>query len=485
MSSDKRNIDISNIDIFILIQNVPEDMKEICPGNSKSFLKVINKRILFYQLEFFERQGIKKVNLLINSDVRVASDLYLKEYKGIEINQIPFDANKDIYYLFGKIKEHLTKKNFILVEGDSIFSFDFWEFVDNHIDNKNLISLILQKKNLTQTKLPFLKKKNLDIFAISSEDNRVLFHAQKENDSENNDNLFLPKNILSHCTNMKLLFNYINSGFYIINKSIFDLIESDVFKNDNAKEEKKETTSIENKLIFYLVKKSFSKKLNMILINKMNNLKEKEKDNKNEKLLSLLAKRIIIKAKIIENNRENLNSDFYLKVIDYPTYFSTIDEIQTSYEKILPIFFQTENNNKNYFMNFADEIAENMNNNKMFNDNIEKLECISFDSYIAIGEKSELIKIEKGSRVNRTVAGVDLSVKEGAKITACLIGDGVEIGSDCKITNCIIGDGVVIEKNCIISDCVVENGYKIQKVVNISKKILSKEKDDEVYEINN
>ena len=478
MSSEKKNIDISNIDIFILIQSVSEDMKEVCPGNSKSFLKVLNKRILFYELEFFERQGIQKVNLLINNDVQFEADLYLKEYKGIELNKIPFDANKDICYLFGKIKEHLTKNNFILVEGDSIFNFDLWEFIDNHIDNKTLISLILQKRNLALTKLPYLKKENLDVFVISSEDNRVLFHDQKENASENNDNLFLPKNILSHCSNMKLLFNYIDSGFYIINKSIFDLIESDDFKNDNSKNNKNETTSIQNDLISYLIKKSFSKKFNTILINKMNNLKEKE--NKNTKLLSLLAKRIIIKAKIIENNRDNLNNDFCSKMIDYPTYLSTIDEIQMPYEKILPIFFQTDNNNKNYLMNFADEITENMNNHKMFNDNIEKLESISLDSYIAIGEKIESIKIEKGSRVNRTVAGVDLNVKEGAKITACLIGDGVEIGSDCKISNCIIGNGVVIEKNCVISDCVVENGYKIKQVVNKSKKILSKEKDEEV-----
>lgn len=470
MSSEqtKKNIDISNVDVFILINNVTDDLKEICPGSSKSFLKVLNKRLLFYQLEFFERQGIKKVNLILSGDIILVTDLYLKEYKGVQINKIPFDSDKDIYYLFSKIKEHSTKNNFIIVDGDSLFSFDLFEFIDNHIDNRNLISMILQKKNLKELKLSFLKREKIDIFGIGSEDNRVLFYAQKEKESDNNEKLRVPKNILQHCPNIKLLFNYIDGGFYIINKSIFDIIDNEYFKKD-----RENMKTFNNELFPYLIKKSFSKNLNMILINKLAGLKDKDK-------FSLLAKRITIKAKIIDNIRnDNLSNDYYCKIIDYPTYLSTIEEIQTPYEKILPMFFQTENNDKNYFMNFIKKIGDNLNNGKAFNDGIEQLECFTADSYVAVGENIESLKIEKGSRVIRSVTGVDLNLNEGAKITSCLIGDGVEIGKDCKITNCVVGEGVVIKEGCVISDCVIQKGCKIEEVINTTQTILRKKKNDE------
>ena len=63
-----KDIDISMVDIFILIIQDNQKMKEICNRTSKSFLPVINKPILFYQLEFLERQGIKKVKILIDKN---------------------------------------------------------------------------------------------------------------------------------------------------------------------------------------------------------------------------------------------------------------------------------------------------------------------------------------------------------------------------------------------------------------------------------
>ena len=144
------------------------------------------------------------------------------------------------------------------------------------------------------------------------------------------------------------------------------------------------------------------------------------------------------------------------------------------YDKIPLIFFQTRNNIKNYFINFAQKIEENINNKKNFNDQIKELSSISMDSYIA----DPIILIENGSRVNRTISGQNLSVKSKSKIISCIIYDNVNIGNDCNITNCIIGENAKIGNNCVLTDCVIASNYFVTNDTNKSGKIFSKDNDD-------
>ena len=44
-----KDIDISMVDVFILIIQDNKYIKEICKSTNKCFLQVINKPILFYQ----------------------------------------------------------------------------------------------------------------------------------------------------------------------------------------------------------------------------------------------------------------------------------------------------------------------------------------------------------------------------------------------------------------------------------------------------
>ena len=146
-----KDIDISIVDVFILLINDTGPMKDICSTTKKSFLSVMNKPILFYQLEFLERQNIKKVYLIKSADdIEITNSL--QAYKGnIEIDYI--DVQKEGLEIFNLIKNKLTKNNFILIEGDSIFSFDLGQCIDYHIDNKNLITLTLQKKETELKKM--------------------------------------------------------------------------------------------------------------------------------------------------------------------------------------------------------------------------------------------------------------------------------------------------------------------------------------------
>ena len=212
MNSTTKHINISLVDVFILIIDDTTLMKDICNKTKKSFLLVINKPILFYQLEYLERQNIKEVHLLLNKDdlqKDMVSNLANK-YKGtIKIDIM--ETSMEVLEIFNTIKSNITKNNFILIEGDSILSFNFGELIDNHIDNKNLVTLILQKKENELTKMKFLREDILDNFGIDFDDNNriVYYYKKKPGDTEN---LSVNKKLFNNCTNFNLLMNYLDLG---------------------------------------------------------------------------------------------------------------------------------------------------------------------------------------------------------------------------------------------------------------------------------
>jgi NDP-sugar pyrophosphorylase family protein len=466
MNSKTKNIDISIVDVFILIIDDTTSMKDICNKKKKSFLPVMNKPILFYQLEFLERQNIKEVHLLFNKEdlqKEIVSNLASK-YKGsIKLDLI--ETSMEVFEIFNTIKSNITKNNFLLIEGDSIISFNLGDFIDNHIDNKNLVTLILQKKESELTKMKFLREDTLDNFGIDFDDNNrvVYYYKKKPGDTEY---LSINKKRFNNCTNFNLLMNYMDLGFYIFNYSIFDVLDFIKSKIEKEKSEKRKNLlksivdTIKDDFIPYLIKKSFWKDLNMALIEKYNN-----------ELLKV--DRIRIGSKLIDNEK-NIKSDYCYKIYDYPSYLTIIEEIQKSYDDIRPIFFQTKNNEKNYFMNFADKIRDNLENNKRYNDGIPEIEFITSDSYIA----DKIENIDKSVKINKTVAEKKLKVLEGTKMNSCVIGENASIGKNCRLTNCIIGESAVIGDNCAISDCVIADNYNISEKTTASEKILSNENED-------
>lgn len=482
LNLNKKSISISNLDVFILVMSGLENMKEICGGNCKNLLKVMNKPILFYQLEFLERQGIKEVNIVGNKNDLVNIDVALTKYKGDIIRKLinveGQENSEGGLEIFSVIKKQVTKSNFLVIEGDSILSFNFGDFLDQHTDNLNLVSMILQKRENNFEKLSFCSKKKLDVFGVDRENNlnRVVYFNQKES-SDSLEPLFLDKNVLKYAKNFNFLFNYIDVGCYLFNKNIFNLLNQD---NNDLGEELKlfkevkneisvKVNSIKEDLLHPLIKGSFYNNLNKILQEKIKNLLTD-------------AREVKVCAKFIENphlakkdNNYNINEEFCLKIIDYPTYISTIDEMQRQYNKILPIFFMTKNNDKNYLLNFKEKIEDNLLNNKKFNDGITELQSITENSYIA----ETIDKIEKNVIVNRTVAGSGLTVLEGSKVKSSLIGINVVIGKNCKITNCVIGDGASFGDGCIVSDCVIGNDYVVKEKANLTNQVCGKEVDGE------
>ena len=294
----------------------------------------------------------------------------------------------------------------------------------------------------------------MDIYGIDFEhNNRVVYYRKQNLDDHRNINI--KKQLLNHCPKMNFLQKYIDIGLYIFNDSIFDILENKKFKE---KISELNIESIREDFIPFLIKQTFSKTLNEILINKY----------QNQNLL-LKANRIKIGAKLIQN-ADGITSEYAHKIHDYPSYLSIIEEIQKPYDKIKPIFFQTKNNTKNYFANFKEQIIKNIDNHKRYNDGIAELEAISDDCYIA----DKINKIEQNSKIIKTVTDKNLKVGENTEIINCIIGIDSAIGNNCKLKNCIIGDNVIIEDDSEISESIIGDNYnfKNEEKTPISEQIL-------------
>ena len=257
----KSTLSISNIDIFILDTGFEESFRQLCDSGSKSLIKVINKPLLAYQLEFLEQCNIRDVFIITNKANSKSIDDYLStQFFGEKIKPVLVTTNKEGMDIFSIIKNKLTKSNFILMSGDSILSFDLNSFIDAHIEEKCLVSLILNDiSNNTNQKLNFLKEEGFEAFGVCGSKktnellNKVVYYNKKES-ADSKDPFSIKKSVLKHAQNFSLLYNYEDIHFYIFNKNIFSII-------DNFADDIKKMASIKTDFLPFLIKKSYSKKL--------------------------------------------------------------------------------------------------------------------------------------------------------------------------------------------------------------------------------
>ena len=444
---------ISNVDIYIFSGNL-NILQNITKYKTPAFLPILNKSILSYQIEFLERNNIRYFKLITYEEHRQVFEEFLnQEGQRFKFEVIYLSSTEEETDIFSLIKDTITKNNFILMSCESILNFDLFEFIDNHIEKKSLVSFILNENfsNILNKKLNFIKDNNeLSLYYINNENcyeddekNKIEENKLKKVeycqivDIEEKNKVKIQKNTLKHCKNLKLLYGYEDIFFYIFNKNIFKIIESEDFKEEK---QKKSINNLKSDFIPFLINKTYSKKYNELL-----------NTNKSEKI------RININAKIVKKNNEE--NDFIYNIYDFPSLFLTIEEIQKPYEKINEVFFQTEKNLKHYFSNFVNLINENLKNNKKFNDGIKEIQCMSEDCYIADGN----LNINSNCMITKVVSGKNLQVNEGSKIINSLIFDDVKIGKNCKIINSIIGENCIIEDNCELNECIVETNYKVEE----------------------
>lgn len=277
----KRLIPLSCVNVFIISSGFEPSLDIFCDSESKSLIKVLNKPLLAYQLEYFERQGIKEIFIITNKKYYQGVEDYISSQFIGEIKAEIIITNKENFDLFNVIKNKVTKSNFLLVSGDSIINFNLNTFIDNHILEHSLVSLILTEdtQKFYNQRFKFLSNKSIQVFGIEKTKTEKLHKIVYSCKKEQNDPFTLKKITLKHSSNFKLFYNLEDIHFYLFNSNLFNL----------DTEEMKQMTSINTDFIPFLIIQSFSNKLNT-------QLKEKANDNK------LLVDQIKVKCHILSND---------------------------------------------------------------------------------------------------------------------------------------------------------------------------------------
>ncbi|MEO6301536.1 MAG: nucleotidyltransferase family protein [Bacteroidia bacterium] len=120
------------------LQTVVSDLpKPMAPVNGEPFLN--------YQLNYLKHYGIKKVILSLGYLPEKIKDFYGANFNGIEIDYV---IEKDPLGTGGGIRLALEKSNVekvFVLNGDSFFDVDLFEFYKLHSNNNSEISLALRK----------------------------------------------------------------------------------------------------------------------------------------------------------------------------------------------------------------------------------------------------------------------------------------------------------------------------------------------------
>jgi len=153
-----------------------------------------------------------------------------------------------------------------LLTADSILDFNFNEFIDRHVLEDSLVSLLLLKdeQKFTNQRLKYLNsEQEISIFGLKNSKRgenynyrQIVFHARKFDDNSDEEKIILPKKVLNICPDLDIIYNYEDIHLYIFNRSIYGLLEDEKISKLN---------SIKVDFIPYLINNHFNLKLRRLV----------------------------------------------------------------------------------------------------------------------------------------------------------------------------------------------------------------------------
>lgn len=165
----------------------------------KPMIRINNKPVLEHEIECLRDQGFKDIIITV-SHLGCAIKKYFGDGSDIGVSIEYFDETVPLGNagaLF-KLKEKLTK-DFLLLNGDSIFDVDFNRFVDFHRKNKGLVTLFTHSNSHPyDSGLIIADKNNVVKQWLTKEEKRTQYYK-----------------------------NRVNAGLHVLNPKIFDIVDVD------------------------------------------------------------------------------------------------------------------------------------------------------------------------------------------------------------------------------------------------------------------
>jgi hypothetical protein len=154
--------------------------------------------------------------------------------------------------------------NFIILSGDSIIDFKINSFMDTHLLQNSLISLLLLKdeQKFINQKLKHLNSETeINIFGVHSKNTKnpykqLVYHSMIYDDPQNEERIKFSKKLLDNCSDFDLIYNYDDVHLYMFNKKIYNLLEDEKISKLGL---------IKSDLIPFLINRQFNKRLRNLI----------------------------------------------------------------------------------------------------------------------------------------------------------------------------------------------------------------------------
>ena len=109
----------------------------------KTLVKVQNKEILWYIINFLKSSGFNNLVLPLGyKGDQIKRFLKKSNNFGISIQAVNTGINSNIGYRINKISKYLKDPNFLLLNGDAIFDFDLRRIYEGHCKNNFAITFL-------------------------------------------------------------------------------------------------------------------------------------------------------------------------------------------------------------------------------------------------------------------------------------------------------------------------------------------------------
>ncbi len=137
--------DLYKMKAVILSAGYGTRLKPLTDKIAKPLVKVLGVSVIEYTLNFLDINGIK--------DVYINRHYFPEQFESVKIPQgmkITFSTEKDILGTLGGLlsfKDHLMDDDFVVVNGDIIFNFDFKQAYHVHRTKNNLATMVVRQQD--------------------------------------------------------------------------------------------------------------------------------------------------------------------------------------------------------------------------------------------------------------------------------------------------------------------------------------------------
>ena len=136
----KKDLKFENIKVIILAGGLGTRLSEYTKLVPKPMVKILNKPIIEYIIEFYSSFGIKNFIIATGYKSKVIKE-YFNKKKNLNIKVVFTGLQSNTGLRIYKLKKYINEENFFLTYGDGLCSVNIKKLYDFHLKNKRIATM--------------------------------------------------------------------------------------------------------------------------------------------------------------------------------------------------------------------------------------------------------------------------------------------------------------------------------------------------------